>query len=75
MRKKSALRKITLHSLSWGARHTAALKAIKDNLRNAVELAFPKLKHVVCVYTEASEEVRAAVVTRTKEENLGIPIE
>lgn len=69
-RKKSALKNIMLRQLSWGTEHKMALTNIQDSLRNAVKLAFPKDGHVLCVYTDASEEFWAAVITQTKEQQL-----
>lgn len=56
--------------MSWGTEHKLALASIQDSLRDAVRLAFQKDDHVMCVYTDASEEFWASVVTQTKEEQL-----
>lgn len=39
-RKKTALRNIMLHKLSWGTEHKAGLASIQNRLQNAVKLAF-----------------------------------
>lgn len=41
-RKKSALKKVLRHQLSWGAVQFKALVSIKDGLRQSVKFAFPK---------------------------------
>lgn len=46
------------------------LTSIQDSLRSAVKLAFPKADHVLCVYTDASEQFWAAIVTQSKEGQL-----
>lgn len=71
-RMKSSLKKVTIFILSWGTRHKAALYAIQDSLQNAVKLTFPEMERVLCLYTDASEEMGAAVDTKTKEEILKI---
>lgn len=74
-RKKSALKNIALHTLSWGTDHITALASPQDSLRTAVKLGFPKQDQVVCMYTDASETLWASVATQTKEDHLSKPLE
>lgn len=69
-RGKSALKNIALRKLSWGNRHVAAFASIQDSLQNAVKLAFPKEAHVICVFTDASEEFWAGIITRISKDQL-----
>lgn len=55
--KKAALKNIPLHKLSWSTKHKNEIAPIRNSLRNAVKMAFPKPDHEVCVYTEDSKHL------------------
>lgn len=56
-----------------GLEHRKMMASLQDSSRNAVKMAFPKPSKVVCVYTDSSEEVWAAIVAQTEETELGRP--
>lgn len=74
-RKKSVLKRIPLHKLFWGTKHKHALASIQESLISAVKMALANPEKVAYVYTDASEQLWAAIVTQTKEEHLRKPIE
>lgn len=55
--------------------HKNAIYFIQDSLENAVKMAFLKPDHLVCVYTDGSEELWAAVEMQTNKEELGKSVE
>lgn len=74
-RKKSSLRSIPLHKLSWGTEQRKAIASLHDSFRSAVKKAFPKPGKVVCVYTDARKTLCAAIVTQTVEMQLEKSVE
>lgn len=48
--KKSALKSIMLHKLSWSADHKKVLAATPDSSGESVKFSFPNQDHVICVY-------------------------
>lgn len=74
-RKKGALRSIQLHKLPWGTGHRNAIASIQDSLRSTVKIAFPKPGKLVFVYTDASKQLWAVIVSQTEEAQLGKPLQ
>lgn len=64
-----------LHKLARGTAHKKALASIQDSQRSAVKMTLLNPKKVVCVYTNASEALWAAIVTKTSGEHLEKPTE
>lgn len=74
-RTKQCIRGIRLQSLSWGEVHENYFLQLQDSLRNAVQLSYPKVRRVICVYTDASQWFWSGVVTQTDADQLQKPIE
>lgn len=64
-RTKRNIRHIALCDISRGTTYVEALNAIQYMLRNAVRLSFHKPDHIVCVYTDASNNLWPVVVTQS----------
>lgn len=69
-RTKSALKKIAFHELSWGPIHKVVFKKVKESLKSAVKLGHIQEKHVISVFTDASDEFWAGIVTQMDQARL-----
>lgn len=67
-RTKTSIRNIPLSSLFWGAIQEKTFLQLQDTLRKSVKLSYPKPDMELCVYTDASDKYRSAVVTPHKSE-------
>lgn len=67
---EKALKNIRMRNLSWGITHNEALLSIQDRLRYSVKLDFRKPSHPICLFTDASEDFWARIVTQTEERQL-----
>lgn len=72
--KTNAIRKIPVSSLGWNSNHSAAFDWIQQSLKNAVWLAHMDAKKPLCIFTDASDQHWAAVVTQCAEDDLQKPI-
>lgn len=59
-----------LRQLAWGTLYKLALASIQDSLQNLIKPVSRKHDHVLCTYTQASEEFWPAVVTKSREDQL-----
>ena len=69
-KKAKKLKRFTLKELGWSKKHQEALESLKEALREAVWLSHYDPSKPVCIFTDASEEHWAAVVTHCNEEDL-----
>lgn len=74
-RTKRSIRGMPLRTLSWGTTHEAAFRDLQDNIRNAVQLSYPRDGKVICVFTDASQRYWSGVVTQTDPSQLALPVE
>lgn len=70
-RKKSGLKNVSLSKVSWGPKHEAAFTDLQNALKRSVKLTFPKADKATCVFTDASDQFWAGVVTQIPPEQLG----
>lgn len=63
-RSRRSVKNIPLSSLSWGPTCIPAFHDLQDQLRQSVKLSHRKEGYALCLYTDASEEHRAGVVTQ-----------
>ena len=70
-KKVKGIKKFTVKELGWNKTHQEALDGIKEALRNAVWLNHFDPEKPVCVFTDASDEHWASVVTHCAGEDLG----
>lgn len=68
------VRDLSLQKLGWSARHSNAFTSLTLQLEEAVKLAHRDSKQAVCVYTDASEEHWASVVTQCNPHDLRNPL-
>ena len=73
-RTKRSIRRLLTKDLGWGPAHERAFSRIQDCLRKAVTLAYPDPKKVRCVFTDASQNFWAGVVTQTTTPQLRLPV-
>jgi len=74
-RTKKSIASIPLSSLSWGRQHDKSFLELQDSLRQSVKLAHPDAKMHKCIYTDASDNYWAAVVTQCLAAELNKPLE
>lgn len=74
-RNKRSIASVPLSSLSWGRIHEITFHELQDSLRQSVRLAHPDPKLQKCIYTDASDNYWAAVVTQCNTEELEKPLE
>ena len=72
-RKKSAVKKLSLHGL-WTEEHDMAFKSIKQQLARSTTMAFPKQYCQLCLFTDASDTHWAAVLTQIPQTEIGMDI-
>lgn len=63
-RSKAALKRYELIDFGWSAEHEDAFEQVKDALRNVVPLAYPDERKEMCLFTDASKDGWAAVLTQ-----------
>ena len=63
-RTSKAISRIKTRDLAWGSEHTSAMHSIQESLKSAVSLAHYDPKKALCIYTDASDQHWAAVVTQ-----------
>lgn len=71
---KSAPKSILRQKLSWGTEQRNEIDSVRDSLRSAAKMAFPRFDQVMFVYTNAGKEQSAVVVAQTKREQLRVPV-
>lgn len=76
-RKTTAIRKISESTIGWNEEYSAAFDGIQNRLKNAVWIAHFDQENPVSVFTDASDQHRAAGVTKClgSEDNLKKPID
>jgi len=72
-RTKKSIKKVALHTLSWGTAQEEAFRDIQDSIRSAVTLSYPDPEKVICVFTDASERYWSGVVTQCAESEVKKP--
>lgn len=72
-RSKVALKRYKLSDFGWGAAHDAALQNAKQALARIVPLAYPDDGKELCLFTDASVEGWAAVLTQVSKDELRKP--
>ena len=73
--KQRLLSSIHLHDEGlWTNESSAGLAAVKETLKNMVELAYPKSTHVTCLLPDASDYAWGSIVTQILKEDLDLPI-
>ena len=65
-----SVRNMALSTLSWGPKENNSFLELQESLRNAVKLAHIRDDMEVCIYTDASDQHWAAVVTQCALEDL-----
>ena len=71
---KTAAKSFLLSTAGWAAVHTAAFVKIKESLAHSVTLAYPSDRLTTCVWTDASDEYWAGVVTQAEAAELQKPV-
>lgn len=61
-RPRRAVSKIGIIDI-WNSTHSKSFKEIRNHLENAITLAFPKENYTRCLFTDASDDHWAAVLT------------
>lgn len=73
-RKKRSVKKISLHG-QWGAEHDAAFATIIQQLSAATKLSHPKSGYDICLFTDASDNYWASILTQVPSDQRRRPIE
>ena len=73
-RTKRAVSKICLTD-SWGSAHDDAFNGIKKQLAASTKLAHPKSDHNICLFTDASDTHRAAILPQISDSQKRMPVE
>ena len=63
-RNKESARRVTLVSVGWGDEHSKCFSDIKTALTDAVRLAHPREDYVLCLFTDASTNHWASMLTQ-----------
>ena len=63
-RKKNKLLRVPLASVGWDERHDECVRKTKDALLCIVPLAHPRADHMVCLFTDASQDFWGACATQ-----------
>jgi transposase InsO family protein len=71
---KNAAKSFLLSTVGWTQEHDAAFNAMKKALAHSVTLSYPSDSLVTCVWTDASDEFWAGVVTQTAQSELLKPV-
>ena len=69
-RTKKSVKRILLSALSWTEQHIQLFHQFQDELQTSVRIAHRDKSKKICVYTDASDEMWAAVVTQCHKEDL-----
>jgi transposase InsO family protein len=71
---KNAAKSFLLSTAGWTQEHDAAVTALKKALAHSVTLSYPSDSQVTCVWTDASDEFWAGVITQTAKSELLKPV-
>jgi hypothetical protein len=71
---KNAAKNFLLSAAGWTTEHTTAFVNIKESLAHSVTLAYPSDHLTTCVWTDASDEYWAGVVTQAEAAELQKPV-
>ena len=72
-RKKTAARRVNLDEIGWSKVHDQAFAETQEALCRSATLAHPDPEQVLCLYTDASDDFWAAVLTQIPPEDLSKP--
>lgn len=72
-RKKRAIKGMPLLDLPWSRTEAEAFTSIQDSLRDALYLSYPRKGNVICLFTDASNNHWAGVVTQAAPDTLSKP--
>lgn len=74
-RTRRSVKNIYLSQLSWGPASVKAFTELQEQVRQSVRMSHCKEEYALCLYTDASEESWAGVVTQCAPEELYKPTE
>lgn len=57
----------------WGNEPKTAFENLESDLASATSLAFPRDDHVLCMFTDASDIFRGAILTQCAKEDMRDP--
>ena len=61
--------------MNWNPEHENAFKDLKEKISDSTSLAFPKVTHAMCLFTDASENFWSAVLVQTESEKMDTPVQ
>lgn len=74
-RTKRSIKRIVLRRLSWNCEHDKNFREFHADPQNSVEIAYQNAELELCIYTDASDEFWAAVVTQCEEDQLDLKVD